>query len=100
MVHCDCLNVMSRRIEPSWQWGRNEARTRHMPKAIPSAQPDHPARISISALDMCGSTINYFRGSMRDTHEPVGSDQESSCGIGYQRNISCRPLGQVHRGEN
>src|SRR5712671_3352627 len=100
MVHCDCLNVMSRRIEPNWQWSRNEAPTRDMPKAMPSAQPDHPARISIGALDMLGSTINYFCGSMCDTHKPVGSDQQSSCRVGYQRNIGCGPLGQVHWGEN
>src|SRR6266446_2181819 len=100
MVHCDCLNVMSRRIEPNWQCRRNESRTRDMPKPIPSAQPDHPAGISIGAFDMFGSTINYFCGSMCDTHKPVGSDQQSSCCVGYQRNISCRPLGQVKRREN
>src|SRR5258706_13820264 len=90
---------MSQKIESRGQSSRNEARSRDMPKPIPSAQPNHPVRVSIGGLDMSGCTINYFCRSICDTHELVGSDQESSRCIGYQRNIGCRSLGQVHRSE-
>src|ERR1700732_1661091 len=91
---------MSRRIEPNWQCGRNESRTRDMPKPIPSAEPGHPVRISIGALDMPGRAVDYFSGSMCDTHETVRSHQEPSRSIGNQRDIGCRSLGQLHRSEN
>src|SRR5277367_5708361 len=91
---------MSQKIESRRQSSRNEARSRDMPKPIPSAQPDHPGRVSIGGLDMSGCTINYFCRSVCDTYLPVGSDNESSRSIGYQRNIGCRSLGQVHRSGN
>src|SRR5258708_36768400 len=91
---------MSRRIEPCWQCSRNEPGTRDMPKPIPSAEPDHPARISIGALDMVGSTINYFCGAICDTHKPVRSHHESSRSLGNQPDIDCRSLGPLHRDAN
>src|SRR6267378_4935518 len=91
---------MSQRIESGRQSSGDEARTRDMPKSIPPAQPDHPDRISIGALDMPGGAVDYFSGSMCDMHETVRSHQESSRSIGNQRDIGCRSLGQLHRSEN